>query len=202
MVERDVTREWDGPWVPISEQWAVMARARVAGTDPEGRAPDFDMRFEVLDQVPECVEFTMRQRPGGRPIRSSDLKLFDLDGITTATYLGAAVRREIIAPDGSVDLRGPRERGEPLGFRNDLERRDAVKAIRSAQRGRRGATRAELEVVAKVYNDHFDGNPTAAVKRELDYSSMRTAARRVQQAREIGLLPKTSRGVKRKGEDQ
>ncbi len=55
---------------------------------------------------------------------------------------------------------------------------------------------AELENVARAYREHIDTTPTRAVQLAGNYSE-RTAARRVQQARAAGLLPKTTPGKRK-----
>ena len=59
----------------------------------------------------------------------------------------------------------------------------------------RGATREELEAVAATYRANIGWNPTEAVQRAYGYTP-RTASRRVQQARDAGLLPNTTQGRK------
>jgi len=73
----------------------------------------------------------------------------------------------------------------------------AQRAVYEARKARRGAvTRADLERVAEVYRENVSSSPTRAVSEYLGYTA-RTAARRVQQARDAGLLPKTSKGKRR-----
>jgi hypothetical protein len=57
-------------------------------------------------------------------------------------------------------------------------------------------TRSELEGVARVYREHLATTPTQAVQLAGGYSE-RTAARRTQQARAAGLLPKTTPGKRK-----
>ncbi|HEX3787281.1 MAG TPA: hypothetical protein VHW44_05425 [Pseudonocardiaceae bacterium] len=61
--------------------------------------------------------------------------------------------------------------------------------------GSRPEHRAKLEEVARIYRQHLAGNPTEAVREWFGFSE-RTAARRIQQARDAGLLPRTTRGKK------
>ena len=56
----------------------------------------------------------------------------------------------------------------------------------------RGIRTADLQMVTNL-----DASPTAAVRMLLGYKSERTAARRVQQAREAGLLPATTPGKRK-----
>ena len=73
----------------------------------------------------------------------------------------------------------------------------AVLLMLRTLRGCLAVTRAELEEVARIYREHVDASPTRAVAMLGGYASERTAARRVQQAREAGLLPKTTPGKRR-----
>lgn len=167
--------------------YVVSSRAVLVGVDDDTGAPDLRARFEVRDGVPECVEFTLRARPDGRGVRTSDLKLFDLDGLTLNTFTRrGAIRRK---PAGS---KGP---SEPIS--NEREWWEASGAVTNAQGGRRGVSERELQNVADIYRDHLDKHPTKAVMEGMAYGSMRTAARRVKQAEEAGLLPKTTSGRKR-----
>lgn len=52
------------------------------------------------------------------------------------------------------------------------------------------------ERVAEIFREHVGGAPTQAVAALLGVAS-RTAARRVQQARDAGLLPATKQGKKK-----
>jgi hypothetical protein len=112
----------------------------------------------------------------------------DLDGITTNAFTRFAMRQG-----------RPIRQGDPR-FRDEREKWSATAAVHEAQRGRKSVSSWELEEVARIYNENVEGgNPTQAVKEGMDYNSLRTAARRVQQCRrpEVGLLPPTTRGKKR-----
>lgn len=61
---------------------------------------------------------------------------------------------------------------------------------------KRGASEAEIEQVSDIYRRNLTADPTGAVQRFFGYKG-RTAARRVQQAREKGLLPPTTQGKKK-----
>lgn len=69
------------------------------------------------------------------------------------------------------------------------------RAINAGYSRSREVTLAELEQVAEVYRQNIDNNPTEAVRRHFGYSA-RTASRRVNQAREKGLLSRTTQGRK------
>jgi hypothetical protein len=138
-------------------------------------SPDVTMNFEVRNDRPECVGITIKAKPKGRGIRSADLALFNIDSLTIAVF----------AQVGN------------LGVHDEAQQWRTARDVTEARSVRRGAvTRAELEDVARVYRDHVDNAPTKAVELLLDYSE-RTAARRVQQARDAGLLPKTTPGKRK-----
>ncbi len=82
-----------------------------------------------------------------------------------------------------------------------LDERELWRAIsevnEAVEAPRRGVTRLELEQVAKVYRENVHGSPVKAVQVSLGCNSERTAARRVEQARDEGLLPPTTAGKRK-----
>lgn len=144
------------------------------GTD---EAPDLSATFEILNGAPECTDLHFVAKHGARGIRTVDLDL-SLDGLTTKAFLKFAHRQ-----GGSV-------RSDETTWR--AARRD----LEHNRSGRPPISKAELEDVARIYRDHIEGAPTAAVGKFLGLSP-RTAARRVQRAREVGLLPSTQPGKKK-----
>lgn len=132
--------------------------------------PDAALHFEVRDGRPDCVEFTVKAKPNGRGIKSSDVAIM-IDAIAEGAFLTFATGTE----------------GGPLGGGDDRESWRLRKGINSAIHAPgRGPSRAELEEVARIYREHPNA-PTSAVEKMLRYSR-RTASRRVQQARDEGLL--------------
>lgn len=132
--------------------------------------PDVRIQFEVREGRPDCTEFTVKAKPNGRGIRSSDLTTLNVDGIAESAFLDFATHREG-ATFGGQD-------GETWALRKGIG--DAIHAPG------RGPTSAELEEVARIYREHPTA-PTSAVEKLLGYSR-RTASRRVQQARDAGVL--------------
>jgi hypothetical protein len=104
------------------------------------------------------------------------------------SQLASTYRASRDEPD-TVLLFRPADEAEARRLERDLHE------ARKAQRGT--VTRAELEEVARIYREYVDSSPTQAVAALGGYDSQRTAARRVQQAREAGLLPKTTPGKRR-----
>jgi hypothetical protein len=139
-------------------------------------SPDVEMNFEIRDGRPECVGVNIQAKKDGRGIRSADLAMFNLDNLVTGVFAQLATFP---------------------AAKDDAEWFAAERDVHEARSARRGAvTRAELDKVAEVYREHVNASPTRAVALLLDYTE-RTAARRVQQAREAGLLPKTTPGKRK-----
>jgi len=154
--------------VPVPPE-AVMTFEGAEGS------PDVTMRFEVRDGRPECVDISVRARPDGRGIRSSDVAMFNVDTLAVGVFEDLAM---VDRPD------------EPMAVR---VRRDITEA---RLRTRGVVTREELERVAEIYRSNVGRAPTQAVAGSLGYSA-RTAARRIKAAEEAGLLPPTTPGKRR-----
>ncbi|MFD3399432.1 hypothetical protein ACFWUU_02070 [Kribbella sp. NPDC058693] len=144
-------------------------------------SPDATVRFELRDGRPECVEINVRAKPTGRGIRSADIRMFNVDELTI----------DVFTELGTV------------GVRDEQVIVATARSVREARSERRGTvSRAELEKVARIYREYLNDKhgPTAAVRAAGGYTE-RTAARRVKQAEEAGLLPKTTPGKRRGGGD-
>lgn len=148
-------------------------------------APDAIVRFEVRDGRPECMEISVKANPSGRGIRSADMTLFNLDTLIehVFTELGSVIEQNPHNPSESIAI-WPKE-----SERAYWARRGDVHVARA----NRGPTKEELERVASIYREHHGGAPLQAVAMLLS-TSRRTAARRVAQAREAGLLPPSGAG--------
>jgi hypothetical protein len=154
---------------------AVVPREGVLTFEGTKGSPDVTMRFEVRDGRPECVGVTVEAKPNGRGIRSADMALFNIDSLTVAVF----------------------EQLGTIGVRDEAYARRISHDLREARASRRGTvTPEELEEVAKIYREHLAASPTRAVALLGGYSE-RTAARRIKQAEEAGLLPRTTPGKKR-----
>lgn len=157
-------------------------------TGDEG-TPDFVAKFEVRNGRPECVELTFRAKPDGRGIRTSDLHVIQIDGMKTGMYADRAMRATVDHETNVTTM-------EPVTDERELWR--AINEVNEAVKApQRGITRPELEQVAKIYRENVDGSPVKAVQASMNYNSERTAARRVEQAREHGLLPATTPGKRK-----
>jgi hypothetical protein len=152
----------------------VPTEARMTFDGIKG-SPNVVMNFEIRDGRPECVGVNVAAKPNGRGIRTADVQMFNIDDLTVGVFGQLA----------NLGSKHPRV----------LER--AVRSVHEARTARRGSvTREELELVARIYREHLTASPTRAVALLLGYSE-RTAARRVQQAREAGLLPPTTPGKRK-----
>jgi hypothetical protein len=149
-------------------------------------APDATVRFEVRDGRPECVEISVKADPSGRGIRSADMTLFNIDNLieNVFTELGSVIEQNPHNPAESIAT-WPQE-----SERAHWARRGDVHVARA----NRGPTTEELERVASIYRAHHGGAPLQAVAKLLSISR-RTAARRVAQARDAGLLPSSGAGT-------
>ena len=188
MAEREATWRWSSEYVQLGVGGLtfVPKDAHFVGKGLRG-APDLEARFEVRDGVPECVEFSLRAQPGGRAVRSADLRLFNIDGFTFNTFMRFTKRA---AP--GEQRRPQAAQHAPFAHEHDREWWAAAKDFGVAQRARKSASEAELAEVARIYSEHTGRKPLKAVREGMDYSE-RTAARRVAQARSAGLLPPSTR---------
>jgi hypothetical protein len=123
---------------------------------------------------------TIKAKPDGRGIRTADLQIFNIDTLTVIVF-------------SSLALTAPEQPGGATQFTpitTEQEFWPANKAIEEACRSRRGSvTRAELEDVARIYREHFDGNPSQAVQLLLGYTE-RTAGRRIRRLVMLACCPK------------
>jgi hypothetical protein len=140
--------------------------------------------FEVRNGVPECIAFSMEAVPGGRGIRTTDLRVFNIDALVQHAFLLEATR----IPEGGSDTD---QAVRPVTDREFWALRASLDRARQGQRGK--SSLAELAEVARVYRENIEDSPTLAVANDLGYTA-RTAARRVSQARALKLLPATTQG--------
>jgi hypothetical protein len=166
----------------------AVPRRVVFSMNGERREPDLTMTFEVRDGRPECVEVIITAKPEGRGVTTADLQVFNLDAMATNVFTQFAMR-----------VTERTQAGVRLDFPADeTTARRAQRDVYEARKTRRGSvTRTELEEVARIYREHLDSSPTRMVRLLGRYDSERTAARRVQQARAAGLLPKTTPGKRK-----
>jgi hypothetical protein len=162
---------------------------RVASLEVEGDegAPDATVRCEIRDERPEVVEIVVRAKPGGRGIRSVDMSAFSLDNMAINIFRQLAIpAHDPEAPPGWTAT-------WPLSEKAWYEAEKDLHEARAATRGR--PSRDQLERVAALYREYAADGPVKVIARLLG-TSERTAARRVRQARDAGLLPQTTPGRK------
>jgi hypothetical protein len=163
----------------------IPERATFKATGDKG-SPDAVARFELRNGRPECVEIVVTAKADGRGIRSSDMEPFN-DNLIANVY--AFVGKQL-SPD-------PGGRTASAVWPPTDDDMWAIRGTVVEARKRRGTVNAEeLQKVADTYEAHAGHAPTNAVATILDYTP-RTAARRVQQARDAGLLPPIDKGEKR-----
>jgi hypothetical protein len=150
---------------------------RVAYTiEGDHSSPSLRIEFEIRDERPFCSSVHIDASAQGRSIRTGDLtSLPSLERLAEECFAELAMR---------------------AGTSNPFEAFIGDKAgVRQARGEIHSGGDAELKEVARVYREHVDERPVEAVE-ALGYTR-RTAARRIQQAREKGLLPKTTQGKRK-----
>jgi uncharacterized protein (DUF2267 family) len=168
----------DAELVQVGDRWVppvIVIKAMGSATEP-----DLRMKIEVRDGIPVCTEVSLQARAEGPEIRSKDLRDILLDDWMQNTVAAF-----------SADQSGT------AGARCTITRRDALANVEQARKGRPRISREQLQNVANVYRQHIDARPTDAVRRAFGFSSHRTAARYVERARKLGLLPETDPGKKK-----
>jgi hypothetical protein len=175
--KQEVTALIHGPLVMLGDvpvpPEAVMTFEGADGT------PDVTMRFRVRDGRPECADISVRAKDDGRGIRSADLAMFHVDTLAIGVFEQLAVESAMLSGSDDVDV---------VSVRRDI--------TEARLRTRGVVNHAELERVAEVYREHGGHKPAETVAKMLGYSK-RTAARRIKQAEEAGLLPPTTPGKRR-----
>jgi hypothetical protein len=113
------------------------------------------------------------------------MNLFNIDNLieNVFTELGSVIDQNPHNPAESIATWPEESERAHWARRGDLH----------VARATRGPTKEELERVASIYREHHGGAPLQAVATLLS-TSRRTAARRVAQAREVGLLPPSGAG--------
>lgn len=156
----------------------------------ENEHPDAMAKFEVRDGQTECVEIVLKAKPDGRGIRATDVAaLAKVDDLTSAVVAQFAAK--VVKPGEAIVPADPRQQTD---VRHKASK--AVDRSRTSRRGPAGPTHAELERAAEIYRQHLDGAPVQQVRSLLGLSES-TARRRIQQARNAGLLPPTTPGRKK-----
>lgn len=169
-------------WVKVGDR-LLPPRYRLVSRPGEGDPqPAWTISFELREGVPVCTEVVVSANPGGREVRSTDLRSIRLEDYLEGTFVNVAMRRW-------VDEEGVTHLQRDFG-----SWRDTVRQVRGARRdARRKVTDELLEEVAKVYRDNIDSSPTQAVSDRLGVAE-RTARLYVRRARDAGFLGEAPRG--------
>ena len=139
--------------------------------------PDLSAHFEIRDGRPQCVDFHVRSKAGGRGVRSSDLSTFSLDNFAVNVF-------EQLATHVVDEYEG---RTVALQSSNEADVWEVRRRLGDAMHvPGKSRDRIELEKVAEVYKAHPSA-PAKAVEQALGLHP-RTASRRIKKAREEGLI--------------
>ena len=144
------------------------------------------MRFEIRKGRIECTRVEVVPSRGGRAVRPSDF-----EGLKALDQLGRDVFERLALSIVSHDSERGESTFEPLSASGKADlARELQRGLVDGKRSRKRPTpREELDDVARIYLS-AERAPIAAVEVERGYSR-RTAARRIAEAREAGLLDDT-----------
>lgn len=139
-----------------------------------GGSPDLSFEFAMSSEgEARCVSAHVDAKPDGRGVATADLAMIAVDQLTVAAFERLA--QEILYND---------ERGIGTAYSGGTANSTPIR--RAVDKGKQSKA-GEIATVAKVYAE-ADRAPMKAVEDRLGYTR-RTAARRIELARERGLLP-------------
>jgi hypothetical protein len=166
-------------------RYAVPPRVSVEFVG-EGDEPDVTLQCAMTDGVPTVREIRITAKPDGKQIRDAHLDELALSRMARRAFAEFA-SLVMVQSEQQLTVESPLTGPQETEVDRDMF---------ELQQRRRGPSRSELEEVARVYLEHAQTSPTAAVEAILGYSA-RTAHRRIKSAEEAGLLPSTTPGKKR-----
>jgi hypothetical protein len=137
--------------------------------------------------VPKCRRIAIAAAADGEEVRQVDIAAVRIDEWVDA-ITAAFAKPWTETPDGAVRI-------EPQTAEEEAEARERIARARRLAR-RRGPAAVHLDDVAKIYREHLDDAPAAAVARALGVG-IRQAGNYIAAARREGHLPPTTRGRKR-----
>ena len=154
--------------------------------------PSAHIHFEWRDGRPQAVEVRVTAAPDGRGIGSSDLDALTLDAMATTVFQRHST--VVVAEGNGVTTSAMVDWSHPKWERDGWQLSGELTEAISSSRGRRTAT--ELERVAEIYRERRGKDALTYIATALDVS-LRTAARRVKAARQVGLISEidTSEGA-------
>ncbi len=170
------------PVLAVGGQVVIPSAAIYRFTGADG-APNALVRFEIRKGRVECARVEVVPSRGGRAIRPSDF-----EGLKRLDQIGRDVFERLALSLVAHDSETGESTFQPLSAsgRADLAR-ELQRGLIDGKRSRKRPTpREELEDVARIYS-RAERAPIAAVEAERGYSR-RTAARRIAEARSLGLL--------------
>jgi hypothetical protein len=187
---KDVVAENDKYRLKISGEFMLARNFRlprwieiqVKGHD----GPNQYARVEIRDDVPRLVELCWRAEEHQSEIRQKHLR-----EAIVATILDVYAMTVIDRQGDKAVLNIGEE-----GSAQDRKIRQLLNELELARKGKRPVTSELLRQVADVYRANIDKAPTEAVARTFGVRS-RMASTYVQRARERGLLPPTTQGIRR-----
>ncbi len=185
-------------YVDLAEGVQVPERL-LAEVRDSGLPAVLEIEVAVIDGAVACQMVALRSLDGGPPITRELLR--DLPVGRLASVLMA--NRALIS-DFSSSAWGDLDQSRVFLVAGADAPDDVYESVlkQTAPRPRRRITDALLAKVAKVYRDQVDeGAPTRAVAKEFMVSHS-TAARYVAQARERGLLGRTTAGLAGESEEE
>lgn len=141
--------------------------------------PDVHAHFEVRDGRPICTDLRVISKPEGRGVRTRDVEAQPVDQLTEAVFLHLA---ELIVQE--------HQPGVDLGEAD--ERPARAKIRRAITQPGRDKSPADLRQVAAAFRSGLPDGTVLAVADALGVSE-RTAARRIAEARDAGLIPAATR---------
>jgi len=177
-------------------QYEINDLAEVDGTNVPTRftvtlqrdgGPDVVAEFVLRDGAPRCRELRVVSTDDGREVRSADCARVRVSDLLEQGFAAVAM------PTSRADESGRWLPPEPPPEGQTTKQR-AVLQVRSMRRqGRRTPDDTLLQEVAEVYRRNLGNNPTESVAEHFGRKH-RTAALRVQQARQRGFLGAAIRG--------
>jgi hypothetical protein len=185
-------------YVDLEEGVQVPERLRAEVTDI-GLPAVLEIEVAVREGAVTCERIGLRSVEGGPSITREMLRDLPVSQLASALMANSALISDFSHPGwGDLDTSKVFVVG---GHSAPDDVYDSVRQ-RLAPRRRRRITNELLGTVAKIYRDHLDeGAPTRAVAEELMVSHS-TAARYVAQARDRGLLGRTTPGLAGEREEQ
>lgn len=164
-------------------QVKIPKRFTVHICDYEDGSPDVDLVYEVRNGVPQCREVTIKATEDGHEVRRSDLV-----AIRVQDHLEHAIKQ--MALGDVTEVAAGQFRISPFASKD--QRRAAWNAVQTSRKSLRGARR-DLALVAQIYRENVDRNPTQAVAEYFEVAH-RTAALYVWRARDADHLGAAIRG--------